>query len=51
MSKLDVIGFGALNVDSLLKVDRIAGPEEESFIETTPTTKGNTKRGIGCFTL
>jgi ribokinase len=33
MSKLDVIGFGALNVDSLLKVDRIAGPEEESFIE------------------
>ncbi|XHH07920.1 MAG: carbohydrate kinase family protein [Candidatus Bathyarchaeia archaeon] len=34
MSKLDVIGFGALNVDSLLKVDRIAGPEEESFIES-----------------
>jgi ribokinase len=33
MNKLDVIGFGALNVDSLLKVDRIAGPEEESFIE------------------
>ncbi|MCL2172947.1 MAG: carbohydrate kinase family protein [Nitrososphaerota archaeon] len=29
----DVIGFGALNVDTLLKVDRIAGPEEESFIE------------------
>jgi ribokinase len=33
MNKLDIIGFGALNVDSLLKVDRIAGPEEESFIE------------------
>ena len=33
MNKLDVIGFGALNVDTLLKVERIAGPEEESFIE------------------
>jgi ribokinase len=30
----DVIGFGALNVDTLLKVERIAGPEEESFIES-----------------
>ena len=29
----DVIGFGALNVDTLLKVERLAGPEEESFIE------------------
>ena len=34
MSKIDVIGFGALNVDTLLKVERIAGPEEESFIES-----------------
>jgi len=33
MCKFDVIGFGALNVDTLLKVERIAGPEEESFIE------------------
>ena len=33
MNKLDVVGFGALNVDTLLKVERIAGPEEESFIE------------------
>jgi ribokinase len=33
MSKFDVIGFGALNVDTLLSVERIAGPEEESFIE------------------
>ncbi|MDR2699212.1 MAG: carbohydrate kinase family protein [Nitrososphaerota archaeon] len=33
MRKFDVIGFGALNVDTLLKVERIAGPEEESFIE------------------
>lgn len=30
----DVVGFGALNVDTLLKVERIAGPEEESFIES-----------------
>jgi len=33
MTKFDVIGFGALNVDRLLKVDKIAGPEEESFIQ------------------
>jgi ribokinase len=32
MTKFDVIGFGALNVDTLLKVDRLAGAEEESFI-------------------
>lgn len=32
MTKFDVIGFGALNVDTLLKVDKIAGAEEESFI-------------------
>jgi len=34
MSKFDVVGFGALNVDTLLKVGRIAGAEEESFIES-----------------
>jgi ribokinase len=33
MTKLDVIGFGALNVDMLFKVNRLAGAEEESFIE------------------
>ena len=33
MTKLDVIGFGALNVDVLFKVDKLAGAEEESFIE------------------
>jgi ribokinase len=33
MTKFDVIGFGALNVDTLLKVDRLAGAEEESFIQ------------------
>jgi ribokinase len=33
MTKLDVVGFGALNVDTLLKVERLAGAEEESFVE------------------
>jgi len=32
MSKFDVVGFGALNVDKLFRVDRIAAKEEESFI-------------------
>ena len=30
--KFDVIGFGALNVDKLYKVNRIAREEEESFV-------------------
>ncbi len=34
MTKFDVVGFGALNVDMLLKVDRLAGAEEESFVES-----------------
>jgi ribokinase len=33
MTKFDVVGFGALNVDILFKVDKIAKVEEESFIE------------------
>ena len=33
MTRFDVIGFGALNVDTLLKVDKIASAEEESFIQ------------------
>jgi ribokinase len=33
MSRFDVIGFGALNVDKLFRVNRIAAAEEESFIE------------------
>jgi ribokinase len=33
MTRFDVIGFGALNVDTLLKVDKLAGAEEESFIQ------------------
>jgi ribokinase len=33
MTKFDVIGFGALNVDMLFKVEKLASAEEESFIE------------------
>ncbi|MDH7477981.1 MAG: carbohydrate kinase family protein [Candidatus Bathyarchaeota archaeon] len=32
MSTFDVIGFGALNVDKLFRVNKIAGAEEEGFI-------------------
>ncbi len=38
--RFDVIGFGALNVDKLFGVNRIAGAEEESFIETQSETPG-----------
>lgn len=31
-TKLDLIGFGALNMDQLHRVDKIAGPDEESFV-------------------
>ena len=34
MMGFDVVGFGALNVDKLFRVNRIAGAEEESFIKT-----------------
>ncbi|MGZ4850207.1 MAG: carbohydrate kinase family protein, partial [Candidatus Bathyarchaeia archaeon] len=33
MTRFDVVGFGALNVDELFKVDRLAKAEEESFVE------------------
>jgi ribokinase len=33
MKRFDVVGFGALNVDRLFKVNKIAEAEEESFIE------------------
>jgi len=33
VTKFDVIGFGALNVDMLFKVNKLAGAEEESSIE------------------
>ena len=34
MTRFDVVGFGALNVDKLFKVSRIAHAEEENFIKT-----------------
>jgi ribokinase len=55
MTKFDVIGFGALNVDMLFKVERIASAEEESFInnytETCGGSAANTMVGLarlGC---
>ncbi|MGA2385635.1 MAG: carbohydrate kinase family protein [Candidatus Bathyarchaeia archaeon] len=55
MTKFDVVGFGALNVDMLLKVDRLAGAEEESFIadyaEACGGSAANTMVGLarlGC---
>lgn len=51
----DVVGFGALNVDKLYKVSKIAGPEEEGFIisceETCGGSAANTIVGLarlGC---
>lgn len=32
MTEFDVVGFGALNIDRLFKVNKIAGRDEESFI-------------------
>jgi len=40
MNRFDVVGFGALNMDKLFRVNRIAGAEEESFIETHSETCG-----------
>jgi len=55
MTRFDVVGFGALNVDTLLKVDKIAGAEEESFIhdyvEACGGSAANTMVGLarlGC---
>ncbi len=55
MIKFDVIGFGALNVDTILKVDKIVGAEEESFIrdyaEACGGSAANTMVGLarlGC---
>jgi ribokinase len=55
MTKFDIIGFGALNVDTLLKVDKIASAEEESFIhdytEACGGSAANTMVGLarlGC---
>ena len=55
MSRFDVIGFGALNVDKLFKVNRIAAADEESFVvdysETCGGSAANTVVGLarlGC---
>jgi len=55
MSRFDVVGFGALNVDMLFKVNRIAAKEEESYItdfaETCGGSAANTVVGLarlGC---
>jgi ribokinase len=40
MSRLDVVGFGALNVDRLFRVNRLAKEEEESFIKDSVETCG-----------
>jgi ribokinase len=40
MTDFDAVGFGALNVDKLFKVNRIVGAEEESFIESHSETCG-----------
>lgn len=55
MSRFDVVGFGALNVDKLFRVNRLAEAEEESFIEDSAESCGgsaaNTAVGLarlGC---
>jgi ribokinase len=40
MKAFDVVGFGALNVDKLFKVNRIAEAEEESFVTGFEKTCG-----------
>ena len=42
--KLDVIGFGALNLDRLYGVTRIAGAGEESYITRNTEEKRATDR-------
>jgi ribokinase len=50
MTNFDVVGFGALNLDKLFKVNRLAGAEEESFVESVHETCGgsaaNTSVGL-----
>jgi ribokinase len=55
MSRFDVVGFGALNLDKLFKVNKLAKAEGESFIEDYAETCGgsaaNTTVGLarlGC---
>lgn len=37
---LDVIGFGALNLDRIYQVNRLAGPDEESYIKNVSESCG-----------
>lgn len=47
MTKFDVVGFGALNVDKLFKVNKIAGKEEESFfVESKESCGGSAANTI-----
>ena len=50
MSQFDAVGFGALNVDKLFKVERISGAEEESSVieysETCGGSAANTMVGM-----
>jgi len=55
MTRFDVVGFGALNVDMLFKVNKIASAEEESFVtgfeEACGGSAANTMIGLarlGC---
>ncbi len=55
MTGFDVVGFGALNVDKLFRVDRVAGKEEESVVidyqESCGGSAANTVVGLsrlGC---
>ena len=38
--KFDVLGFGAINLDKICRVDRIVGPGEENFISDMILTPG-----------
>jgi ribokinase len=40
LTAFDVVGFGALNVDKLCRVNRIASAEEESYIQSMTETCG-----------
>jgi len=47
MSRFDVVGFGALNVDRLFKVNRLAKQEQESWItDSTETCGGSAANAI-----
>jgi ribokinase len=50
MTRFDLVGFGALNVDKLFRVDRIAAAEEETYVtdctETCGGSAANTIAGL-----